>query len=317
MAAVAALPTAASAELGPRPSGVQDSASIRFPGSNGYEIAVQAISGARDDPFGLLFVSAQKIAKKDLATVTYMVRGTLASDDSLEVHLPHVGRIDVTFDARKTTRRRLPKRCTGHPTIVSRGYFRGTIELHGERDFTAVERSSAPGQVTRSFRKSCRKGKSRARRSDSRAAGKKEVFTLLAAGVRQGTLNVIAMKNLIPGFDASVVSAEKTRFREGMLIATKVAVKAKADDLVAPDPGKPKIVELTPPAPFEGSATFELTSPKTSTWRGDLAVELPNLGRTRLAGKSFESVLCQGTRCTHTASGPIGFAAELAAEIFG
>lgn len=313
MLACAALPAAASADLGPRMDGAQDRARIRFQGSNGYGIEVQATSGPTDDPFGFVSVTA----KSGPATVNYLVRGTLAGDESLDVHLPHVGRIAVTFDATKTTRRRLPNGCTGRPAIVSRGYFRGTIELHGERDFTTVDRRSAPGQVTRSFPRSCGKSKSRARRSLSRAEGKKNVFTLLAAGVRHGSLRVLAMKNLIPSFDLTAVSAEKTRLREDMVIGTSVLVKAKADDLVASDPGKRKIAELAPPAPFEGSATFELVSPKTSTWRGDLAVELPGIGRTRLAGRSFESVLCQGSRCTRTAPGPVGFAAELAAEIFG
>ena len=38
---------------------------------------------------------------------------------------------------------------------------------------------------------------------------------------------------------------------------------------------------LEPPAPFSGSATFHLDTPKTASWTGDLAVELPGLGKLR------------------------------------
>jgi len=145
----------------------------------------------------------------------------------------------------------------------------------------------------------------------------KNVFTLLAAGVKKGSLKVTAMRNLLPGLRATIITAERMRFREGMVIENVVSVKGKPDDLVATDPGKPKVAELTPPAPFEGSARFELTSPKTSTWSGDLAIELPGFGSTQLAGKSFESTLCQRSRCTNTAPGTTGDVAELVASLFG
>jgi len=37
----------------------------------------------------------------------------------------------------------------GRARVVERGFFRGTIGLHGERDYTTVDRTSARGRVIR------------------------------------------------------------------------------------------------------------------------------------------------------------------------
>jgi len=313
MLALAALPAGATAKPGRGDSEMRERATIRFQGSNGYRFEVAARAGQGDLLSG--FVSV--IAKSGPSSVRYLVPGSLASDGSLNVHLPHVGRIAVKFDPTTTTRRRPPARCMGRARVVERGFFRGTIELHGERDYTMVDRTSARGRVIRSSRKSCGRGTSAERSASGDDTGNKGAFTLLAAGVRKGSLNVLAMKFVLPTRSGTFISAEKRRFREGMLITSGVGVKAGAADFVVPDPGESKIAELKPPAPFQGTARFELTSPKTSTWRGDLAVELPGVGSTHLAGQSFESTLCQRASCTDTAPGPTGEAADFVAGIFG
>ncbi|HEX4751855.1 MAG TPA: hypothetical protein VH268_03070, partial [Solirubrobacterales bacterium] len=62
----------------------------------------------------------------------------------------------------------------------------------------------------------------------------------------------------------------------------------------------PPDATLAPSSPFSGSATFELTSPTKASWSGDLAVELPGLGKVPLAGPKFYSGLCEGEICTKT-----------------
>jgi hypothetical protein len=179
-----------------------------------------------------------------------------------------------------------------------------------------ANRGSARGRVVRKFRKACGKwgsGRKRAASGDDSEA----VASTLVAAQEKGSPLLIASQEGSPENLSTSVDALETQFREGMMITSSVSVEGGPDDLVRPVPSEPKVAELTPPKPFEGSARFKLTSPKTSTWKGDLAVELPGRGRTRLAGSSFESTLCSDSRCTNTASEVVMALAELIAAISG
>ena len=57
---------------------------------------------------------------------------------------------------------------------------------------------------------------------------------------------------------------------------------------------------IEPPAPFSGTATFHLETPKKANWTGDLAVELPGLGTVPLTGPKIAAGLCHGRDCTKT-----------------
>lgn len=61
---------------------------------------------------------------------------------------------------------------------------------------------------------------------------------------------------------------------------------------------------VSPSAPFSGSATFHLDGPKTASWTGDLAVELPGAGEVPLSGEGISAGLCHGpSHCTKTLRG--------------
>jgi hypothetical protein len=239
------------------------------------------------------------VASKGRAQVAYGVPGALGSDDSIAVHLPHVGRISLAFDPAHTTRHQAPDNCNGRASIVESGYFRGLIELRGERGFTTVDRTSARGRVVRSFRQVCDNGP-----PTGAGEGQRVTSTLLDAGPRHSgeRLGFLASTTTF-GSETALVSfdASSLRFREGMSVVSRVTAEGEASDFITPRPGEPKVSEVTPPAPFSGTARFELTSAKTSTWEGDLSVELPGLGRVGLAGPNFWSTLCENTHCTETA----------------
>jgi len=310
------LPAGATAKPGLSDQEMQERATFRFQGSNGYQFEVAAHTGRKGSFFNFVSVTAAR----GMAKVSYLVPGVLGSDDSLNVRLPHVGRIAVEFERTGTTHERLPGDCKGAPSIVEHGFFRGTIDLRGERGYTTVERRSARGRLIRSSQKPCDKLASDRRHpapgGDRRVRG---AGSVLAAGPRGESSSLILLAALLEvdsKHAIAIFTVTKMRHREGMVIQTTIGAKGKPDTLVAPDPGEPKVAELAPPAPFEGAATFELTSPKSSTWKGDLAAELPGLGRIRLAGPSFESTLCRQSRCTNTAHGNVRLVAELFAEFF-
>jgi hypothetical protein len=62
---------------------------------------------------------------------------------------------------------------------------------------------------------------------------------------------------------------------------------------------------LEPAAPFSGTATFHLDDPKTASWTGDLAVDLPGLAKVPLTGPTIAAGLCHGSHCTKTLPEPL------------
>jgi hypothetical protein len=270
------------------------SATIHLRGSNGYRIEVQA-TAARSKTRSQIYVTAHN----GPATVFYFAHGSLAADGSIDAHLPHVGRIALDFDPLHVHQRRIEDVCKGHPSVVERGYFRGTIQLHGERGFTTVDRSSAPGSVIHAPRHVCHYGTPH---HGKRAHHRQAPFTSLSATREEGFLSFEATRdNFGFGVIEPTFAALAFRIRGGMGVLSSIYVTGKIGDFAIAKPGKPRVAQVSPPAPFEGSATFKLTSPKTSTWEGDLSVELPGHGRVQLAGPDFSSTLCEDRHCTDTA----------------
>jgi hypothetical protein len=290
-----AMPANATAKPGYSVFKAERKAELHLDGSNGYRLDVTAVR-APGDHRGQIDV----VAHKGSGSVSYNVPGSLGRDGSIDARLPHVGRIAVRFESRKVGQGiTLPGICRGRPEVVQRGIFRGTIELHGEKEFTEVDRGSARGSVTRVFRRVCHVG--------AHGAGKthrpKVRLTYLIAGEQKGKggLHFAAFRaEFGTELDILAFSASTIRQQEGMEIVNSVSAEGNPDQLLVSKPGTPKVVEVKPPEPFQGTATFHLTSKTASTWEGNLSVELPGVGPVSLAGTDFWSALCSEKHCTRT-----------------
>lgn len=287
---VAAMPAAAAAKPGYYVSGRARTAKFKVRASNGYLIELQA--RATRNPDQDMYV----VARKGSSSVTYGVPGSLAPDDSIDLHLPHVGRIAVHFDPVNVTRGRRFRNCTGRASVIEHGFFRGTIRLRGERDFTALNRTSVHGRMTQHFRQVCDNGES----SGGHRREPRFSSTFLASGESHGFLGFLATESKFGDATETFFGAHNFGRREGMDVFTSISVQGGPGDFVVSPHGSLKFAEVKPPAPFEGGAAFNLTSPTTSTWEGDLAVELPGLGKVSLAGPDHWSSLCKDRRCSDT-----------------
>lgn len=301
-AALLALPAGAVAKPGYFTIGPGIQAEFRVAGSNGYTIDVRAGAEAGQRP------SVSASARKGGASVSYGVSTPIGEGGSFNVHLPGVGRVAVRFEARSEDTRKAPDNCKGRSTGVQHGYFRGTIRLRGERGYTEVDRTSAPGTLTRSYRQVCANGppvngghtrhhqaKTPPARSSRLVAGTLPLGRSVDFSAGETQLG----KTLLgPSFLATALD------RRGRMLVLTVINSFGRGKLISSAPGSPQTVEVKPPAPFVGSAVFALTSPKTSTFEGDLSVEMPGLGTVSLAGPDHWSVLCEERKCTDT--GPPG-----------
>lgn len=299
---VVLLPGAARAEA--RASGEAESRFTEFtvPAAHGYRISV---SGTDSGALGLnVYVEATKGQRY---AVLYTVHGISSENGRIKAKLPGVGRIAVRFDERTVGRKPVPGNCKGRPTIVRRGFFRGTIELRGEQGYTSVHRSVARGEITESFRQAC----------DEREPGGREPQVhqtlLLAGGEAEGTLISFSALHVDFGRRLGQVtgySASSTTLRDGMIVKTDVLARDDGAGFSTPDPaGVRENATVEPPNPFSGSAIFHLDSPRSSSWTGTLAAELPGIGEVPLAGPGFWSALCEDGICTKTSplGGNIGF----------
>jgi hypothetical protein len=117
-------------------------------GTNGWRVEVAANLNPRYTHHRNVTVYA---SRPDHETVDYLLRGRVERDGTVDAKLPGIGRIDVRFEPtgsnRTFTTPQKGCKLEGKPTDLI-GYFRGTIELHGEGGYTSVERTSARGDVS-------------------------------------------------------------------------------------------------------------------------------------------------------------------------
>lgn len=60
---------------------------------------------------------------------------------------------------------------------------------------------------------------------------------------------------------------------------------------------QPTSAVVTPPAPFSGTASFNVVPGVLAEWAGTLAVDLPGVGTVQLTGPRFAPELCLGKYC--------------------
>lgn len=293
-----AVPGGAAAKRGFFVEGPRRWSEFELPAANGYRISVNA-SPIGKGRLSNVYITASKGQRY---TVQYMAKGLDTEDGTIKAKLPGVGRIAVRFKQLKVNREAAADNCKGRAGVIHQGVFEGRIDLHGENGYTNVHSRSAPGKITQSFRQVC----------DQREPGRRETgngnsFHLesLFAG-REGKRELsfsVSRFDLGPKFGGPTVffSARSSTHRHGFFVVTSVSADGEPSTFLTPDPaGTLEDATVSPPAPFQGSATFHLDSPTSAGWTGTLSVELPGLGTVPLAGTEFWSALCEDTICTKT-----------------
>lgn len=296
--ALAALPSGAAAGV----EGGQDSAAESCPvakielnvtyycqlefslaASNGYRITVAAEPGRP----GVEITVAGRAG--DVNYVTYKGRTTA---DSIDAPLGRLGNVSMRFrSAHRTRTRHLSKKCQSQrPSTISSqvGEFVGTFRFRGEHGYTRVTAHHVSGglgdpltniameSIPCDFRESAAEQK-RERESISlnvNAPHPKVIFTAAKA-----------FGDLRSGFGATrsrpylffALAGERS---DGVSIL-RTAAAIGGSSAFSFDQGLTQAM-VAPPAPFSGSGYFRRDSSGAPEWSGDLAVELPGLGRVGL-----------------------------------
>lgn len=281
------------------------SETILLHGTHGYRVSL-IITDRRP------FLSATKsTGHHGVLATTYSLRHRLPAGPNLHFRLGKEGEVDLRFVLDHTVEHAYPE-CEGGPEIDEMGHFVGTLRLRGRGGFTQVDTHRVRGSVTRVHPRTCHRQKSSSGSSFgliSVSASKgvppvpKGALELIA-GTPDGHLHLEALRFEKPGSAGSEFGTFEAwvENREGGTIVTSSAVGASfGGGLVSPEPTKPlSAATVSPSAPFSGSATFQMTSPRHGEWSGDLAVELPGYGRVPLTGPKIAAGLCETNACTPT-----------------
>jgi hypothetical protein len=261
---------------------------LNLKGSHGYAINILVRNG-------YFKLSAYK---KEIVVV-YSPRHYHLRGDGIEAKLPGVGRVSVQFHPQEPKRREpsffFPQKCYGGLTVKQAGYYLGTIRLHGERGYTAVNATSAPGKVETTAKEFC----------------KRSIFEHPKPKPEEQKIRLFAYSksaDRVVAFDASTLrnslsattsfSGYTSELRSGMgILRWAVLLGPESDFLTSDASDLPTTATVTPPSPFLGSAAFQRLPGGNNAWTGLLSINLPGAGDVALAGPEFSASLCRDTGC--------------------
>jgi hypothetical protein len=254
-------------------------------GTHGYEITVVGYLGGRP--------SVTLYAKRGHTEVEYTAPGAV-TEEAMRARFGSLGSVDVHFEPSGQVREAVNYCDSTHPTVAVRlGSFVGTIDFHGERDYTAVGATHAEGGVGNDL---ALPGEPENARCKDLAAGgditQKAQFTSLGAASSKSHVYFSAIATTeveggsSPATSHVILAAGSSTKQKKMMINRSVIAEAPASDFSF-DAGLDSAA-VTPPAPFSGTARFRKGA-GTSSWTGSLEVPIPGLGTVALAGPGFHA----------------------------
>jgi len=261
-----------------------------LPASDGYKITVSG----QDNGTGFNVALA---IRGHNATTFYFARGHVTRT-RIRASFGSLGLMDLHFRESDGVRRvKVPKRCLQRlPAVVTarQGTFVGTIRFVGENDYTHVAAQRIRGGVGDPLaidqRLECERGpRGSARRHahgvhlEAEGAVQFQAWAGLGWAFKPTTGPAVTE----PGSATFTVAAIERR--KGLLIYRTVVAPAPATDFLFEDTLDSATV--TPPAPFTGRADFQRAADGSTTWSGDLSVQLPGLGPVSLVAPTFRSQL--------------------------
>ncbi len=304
--AALALPAGAPAKPGHFTTEGLTTEQFQLRGTNGYSVRV-AVADRRAQ---LIF---NKHVRHGSLIVAYFMRGKLSPGPDLRFPIGDEGEVNMRFVPSGRPEETTLPGCKGGPQVVEGGALIGTLRFRGKGGFTTIDAHRAHVVVARVPPMTCRKPRtSKNILTVGIGAPGSEVpkeFVQLIAGSVPGS----------PSFDADLFEESGVGV-DGQELPEFPDFSASIDDLEGSTevayaanvtgrpnsfgvPGSldpPATATVEPAAPFSGSATFGLASPRHAEWSGDLAVVLPGYGRVPLTGPKVKAGLCRGTACTPT-----------------
>jgi hypothetical protein len=240
---------------------------FRLAASNGYMLYVVGIP-AHDDHSGSLLIYAAAKGRG----VTYETPAVV-TETSIQADLGELGKVSVAFHR---SNRATKVRCGKEVIRFDSGAYEGTIDFWGEEGYTTVEATSAPGNIDYWMAGLCGEGFSEG------SVGRPLKVQNPALGPE------MAVRKRRPGA-AAQIAAWASEYENGISIERFTASWMPGADFTYDRPLRTATVR--PPAPFAGSARFDLCKKAGRRWSGDLAVDLPGKSDVPLTAPLLRATL--------------------------
>ncbi|MFT3864505.1 MAG: hypothetical protein QM729_09555 [Solirubrobacterales bacterium] len=273
--------TAATTEVGltradPAPSPL----GLPVRGSNGDEVVVQSVA-PRDGNGSRVWITASG----KHGSVKYSAPANL-SREGIRSNLGKYGRIDLRWVPNGRIREVRVKCQAGiAKKFFAAGAYVGTFRFRGGGGFTSVRlHRIAWRRNWYGVGNSCPFGVSE---------GFPGPGVILEAGRRGNVFSPIHLFVVKPEAGARVsYNLRDFRIEDGIKVTRSAFVSGGTKTLTV----TPNWMtgQITPPAPFFGTGTFERTEDAKGTWTGNLGVEFPDNTKLRLTGDAFEAILHSG-----------------------
>jgi hypothetical protein len=246
---------------------------FQLPASNGYTLDVIAERARAGRPASL-FLFVTKRGKG----VRYQAPATV-TETSMQADLGELGEISVNF---RRTNQATSAPCGKETVRFDSGQYEGKIDFRGEEGYASVEATSAPGSMD--FILSgllCDMGFV-TDGSSGRARGAELHVRNPALGPE------LSVSKKRPGAAASIV-ASMTEYRDGISIERITSLFMPSANFKYDR--RLRTATVRPPAPFAGSARFDLGKKAGQRWSGDLTVDLPGRTGVPLTGPTLRAFL--------------------------
>jgi hypothetical protein len=286
--------------------------SFHLRGSHGFSIGVTLENRRR------LTVTALTFQHSAFVTSRYQLEARQPpGSDRISASLGKFGYIEMRFirDSFSEEEPRAPI-CKGEKDKIEEGHFVGLLEFRGDRDFTRVRTTRAPGSVTVEPAPLCPKPAKHGPHKRGEAARRTLEAT---AAAEKATEEVHALELTVKithpkvEFGASQLLATGRKYKDlnfGSFVAVAARDRGRIEEesgaldllvggrrLQAPDLSHlTREVVVEPPAPFLGSATLRREADQTA-WTGDLRVALPGFGVVSLTPAGADVTLCADDGC--------------------
>jgi hypothetical protein len=236
-------------------------------------------------------------------TTRYDLRGGPVADGRVSANLGKRGSFDLRFvPVGKSQTVPIVNWCSGPKGRWQPGYLVGRLRFRGERGYTEVHLHKVPAARETWSSLRCHYLPAAAFHGDFKERRAKlnvrPVGTDRHSSVFEYFGATIYHRHDRPRGRRVAFHASRREEAEGISISRQAQVEAPESTFRFPGgPKLPEVVEVTPPAPFSGSASFIRTPESTFEWVGDLSVAFPGIDPVRLAGPSFTAAICELGGC--------------------
>jgi hypothetical protein len=244
---------------------------FRLQATNGYTLYVVSEPPREGRRGSLLIVAAAKGEQ-----VTYKAPATV-TETSIQANLGELGEISVTF---RRSNKATPIPCGRRTVRFDSGSYEGKIVFNGEERYTSAEATTVPGDAAFLLSGFCGPG-----------------FVEGSSGPRKGAeLSVrnpglgprLTVQKSRPGGPAAII-ARLSEYENGISIERVTAWRIPGGDFTYE--AHLRTATVDPPAPFSGSARFDLGLKAGRRWSGDLAVDMPGRADVPLTGPLLRATL--------------------------